>query len=482
MTIAAASRQYVLPGHVVIPEPKLRFGGVSKDAVDIHPLRGLLSYGPFSRDKLAAVSDPIRFAVIAPQGGLKRATNLLNELEGAHQPRERRAYLPEFPGFSKLFGVRLAFGNGATSIELPSTLTVEIQRSQRPHAVLAEALTRALFALRNVRHDFDIVLIVLTREWEAAFKETVTEDFDLHDYIKAVAASEGICIQLLRDSENGALNYYCRCSVMWRLSVALYTKAGGIPWVIADTEPGTAFIGIDYALRAGSGQDTRFAICCSQVFDAEGSGLEFIAYEADGVRLLGKNPYLRRDQMMKVIARSLAIYQRKHAGEFPKRVVIQKNTEFKSEEVDGCFDALLHTSNVELIHVQQGCGWRGIQIAAPHQPHGYPCRRGTTFQLGPYDTLLWTQGNLPEITATGRADYYKEGKGIPEPLLLIRHAGVGSTDDLCREVLALTKMDWNNDGPYDRLPVTLSFAQMLAKIVKRMPKLEPRSYAFRLFM
>ena len=77
---------------------------------------------------------------------------------------------------------------------------------------------------------------------------------------------------------------------MWRLGVALYTKAGGIPWVIADAEPGTAFIGVDYALRAGSGQDTRFAICCSQVFDAEGSGLEFIAYEADGVRPCGRIP------------------------------------------------------------------------------------------------------------------------------------------------------------------------------------------------
>ena len=50
------------------------------------------------------------------------------------------------------------------------------------------------------------MLIVLTCEWEAAFKETVTEDFDLHDYIKAVAASDGICIQLLRDSENGAID------------------------------------------------------------------------------------------------------------------------------------------------------------------------------------------------------------------------------------------------------------------------------------
>jgi TIR domain len=126
------------------------------------------------------------------------------------------------------------------------------------------------------------------------------------------------------------------------------------------------------------------------------------------------------------------------------------------------------------------CGWRGVLIAGPQRPHGYPCHRGSTFQLGPHEALLWTQGNLPAV-AKGK-DYYKEGKGTPEPLLLVRHAGLGSIDDLCRETLALTKMDWNNDGPYDRLPVTLNFAGTLATIVKRMPKLQPHSYPVRLFM
>ncbi len=477
-----AAKPYTLPGHLVLPEPRLRFGGDPRDAHDVHPLRGLIHHGPFSRDKLSAVSDPIRLAVIAPQGSVKRIADLIHELHQRHQPRERRNYLPEFPGFSKVFGVCLVLPNGPTTLELPASLTADVLRSPKPYTILAETLTRALFALRNLRHEFDIVVLYLSKEWEVGFQELKTEDFDLHDYLKAIAASEGICIQIVTDTDTGALGYYCRCSVMWRLAVALYTKAGGVPWVLADPEPGTAFIGIDYALRPGTGPDSRFAICCSQVFDAEGSGLEFIAYEAEGIRLFGKNPFLRRDQMMKVIARSLSIYQRKHAGEFPKRVVVQKNTEFKPYEVDGCFDALLHTSNVELVHVQQSSGWFGIQIAAPRTAHAYPCRRGTAFQLGDYETLLWTQGNLPEVTTTGRTDFFKEGKGVPEPLLLVRHAGTGSMDDLCREILALTKMDWNNDGPYDRLPVTLSFAQMLAKVVKRRPRLEPRSYAFRLFM
>ena len=250
--------------------------------------------------------------------------------------------------------------------------------------------------------------------------------------------------------------------------------------MLADVDLGTAYIGIDYALRAGGGPDSRFAICCSQVFDAEGSGLEFIAYEAEGVQMFGKNPFLRREQMLKVMSRSLAIYQKKHSGDPPRRVVLHKNTQFRPEEIEGVFDALPHVDNVELVHVQQSCGWRGVLISAPQQPHGYPCPRGAMLQLGDYETLLWTQGNLPEIT-NGK-DYFKEGKGIPEPLLLTRYAGLGSMEALCRETLALTKMDWNNDGPYDRLPVTLNFAGTLATIVKRMPKLEPRSYPVRLFM
>ncbi len=351
----------------------------------------------------------------------------MRELEHAHVPRERKAYLPNFPGFERVFGVRLARARGSTTIELPPSLTDEMARSERPHLMLAEALTRSLFALRNIRFEFDVVLILLPEEWQAGFQSQEDEDFDLHDYLKACAASEGMCIQIIRELK--ALSYSCRCSVAWRLGIALYTKAGGVPWVLADVDPGTAFIGIDYALRAGSAPGARFAICCSQVFDAEGSGLEFVAYEAEGVHMLGKNPFLRRDQMLKVMARSLIIYQRKHAGDPPRRVVVHKNTEFRKEEIEGVFDAFPNAEDIELIHVQQQCGWRGVLISAPQQPDGYPCRRGSIFQLGAQEMLLWSQGNLPAVTTQGQ-DYYKEGKGIPEPLLLVRHAGLSTMEDV----------------------------------------------------
>ena len=470
----AQPRPFDLPGHVVLPEPEMRFGSSESRAVDTHPLRGLAQFGPYSKSKLTAVPDPLRIAVVAPHGQSDKIQALLQELERPHQPMERRQYLPDYPGFSRVFGTNLAQAAGIPSIELAPGLTDEIVRAAQPHLVLAEALSRAVQVLRGRSLEFDVAVFLLSRDWEGAFVSEA-EGFDLHDYIKAVAAAENICIQIVREA--GALSYRCRCSVAWRLGVALYTKAGGIPWILANADPGTAYVGLSYALRPG--RDERFAICCSQVFDSEGSGMEFVAYEANNVRVFGKNPFLSREQMQRVMSRTMEIYRRKHAGTSPRRVVVHKNTEFKGEEVDGCFDALAACPEIDLVHVQQAAGWRGVLLEAPRQPHAYPCHRGTVLQIGGYETLLWTQGNAPAIV--GR-DFFKEGRGVPEPLLLVRYAGHGPMEELCRSTLALTKMDWNNDGPYDRLPVTLKFAQMLAEVVQRMPYLEPRPYPFRLFM
>jgi hypothetical protein len=43
-------------------------------------------------------------------------------------------------------------------------------------------------------------------------------------------------------------------------------------------------------------------------------------------------------------------------------------------------------------------------------------------------------------------------------------------------------MDWNNDGLYDKLPVTLTYASILSATVQRMPKLAHDPYSFRFFM
>lgn len=472
------------PSHLWIPEPELVFHPERPQDRDSHPLNGLLRFGPFSRSLVNRVMDPIRLASITPNGYGVRLERLAVELEGRHKPRERPQYLPQFPGFPRAFGLRAVLTSNR--IELSSHLDEQISSADAPHWVLASELTRAISAMEAHRTEFDVLLILLPNRWEAGFTGRESEDFDLHDYLKAVSASRAIPLQILR--EDKALAYFCRCSVMWRLSIALYTKAGGVPWKLADHDPDTAFIGLSYSVRQPASEEQQlFVTCCSQVFDEDGAGLEFIAYETDDVHLERDNPFLSRTEMRRVMARSLALYQRRHGGRAPKRVVAHKSTEFKPQEVEGCFDAWRSAEGLELIQVQQDVSWRGVRIEPPKGEQGpkgvaanYPIERGSYLQLSGREVLVWTQGNA--ATVVGGRNYYKEGKGIPSPLLLRRFAGHGGWDQAARDVLGLTKMDWNNDALYDRLPVTMAYAAILARTIKRMPELAPRPYQFRFFM
>ena len=140
---------------------------------------------------------------------------------------------------------------------------------------------------------------------------------------------------------------------------------------------------------------------------------------------------------------------------------------------------------VDLIQVVDEVGWRGVWWEQdPNNPRrneaaAYPVKRGTLVQLGPRDALLWIHG---AVDGLGKRPHLQGGRGTPKPIRLVRHAGHGSWDDTAMAALALSKMNWNNDGLYDPLPVTMSYAKVLARVLKRMPKLGSTPFQFRFFM
>lgn len=110
----------------------------------------------------------------------------------------------------------------------------------------------------------------------------------------------------------------------------------------------------------------------------------------------------------------------------------------------------------------------------------FPVSRGTLLGPSPRESLLWTHGDVRGIDTRGA--YFQGGRSTPRPLRLVRFAGHGTWDDTARAILGLTKMDWNNDALYEPLPVTLGYAKVLARVVKRMPGLGSTPYRFRFFM
>jgi hypothetical protein len=470
----------VIAAHRWLPEPKLAFHPDRSSDREVHPLRGLLRFGPHSA---GLVPDPIRVATLTPAGESHRLYSFMKELNAAHKPTERKDYLPEWPGFHSVFGLHMRGAGAGCHVELDTQLEMQFGASSTPHIVLADRLVRAIQGLEARRAEFDVLFIYIPERWAAGYTGRADEDFDLHDHLKAATAARRLPVQLVR--EDKALTYPHRASVMWRIGLALYAKAGGVPWKLAETDPEMAFIGISYAVRPPGSERSRFVTCCSQVFDAEGSGLEFVAYDAHEVEVQRDNPFLSRTEMFRVMTRSLDLYRRRHAGRSPRRLMVHKTTEFKPAEVDGAMEALHLCETVDLVQVVEDVGWRGVRIernagARRGTPAAFPVSRGTLIDLGPREALLWTHGDVRGIVEHG--SYFQGARSTPRPIRLVRHAGHGPWDDTARAILGLSKMDWNNDALYDPLPVTIGYAKVLARVVKRMRGLGSSPYQFRFFM
>ena len=163
--------------------------------------------------------------------------------------------------------------------------------------------------------------------------------------------------------------------------------------------------------------------------------------------------------------------------------MVHKSTEFKREERDGCMEALRGCDSVDLVQVVEHVDWRGVRIdgqgRAKGSPAAFPVPRGTILPVGGREALLWNHGDARGVTARS---YFQGSRSTPRPLRLVRHAGHGSWDETAQAILGLSKMNWNNDAVYDQLPVTMSYAKVLSRVVKRIPQLRRSPYQFRFFM
>ena len=261
-----------------------------------------------------------------------------------------------------------------------------------------------------------------------------------------------------------------------------------MPWKLTGLSQDEAFIGISYAIKPAAGGNL-YSTCCSQIFDPDGTGFHFVAYDAREFTQDGRrNPYLSYYEMQSVLSRSLQIYQSRHFGRTPRKITVHKNTAFKEEEILGALDSFRDGTEVELVQIVKSVPWKGIRFDEQKtpKPHNYPVERGDVrVQSNAMKHCLWTQGSVRGVHVSNPSNnVYKEGplKPTPSPILLRRFTGAGGWHETCSAILGLTKMDWNNNTLYKKLPATLVYSKYFADIVQQNPNIVDMVYDFRNFM
>jgi hypothetical protein len=173
--------------------------------------------------------------------------------------------------------------------------------------------------------------------------------------------------------------------------MALYAKAGGTPYKLAAgrmLDPSAAYIGLAYGICGAGRPGHGFVVCCSQLFDGQGGGLEFVAYDLTG-EIDPANPLLDRAQMRTVLSRSLGIYADRHADRRPGQLVVHKAFPFTEEETRGAAEAWGRGEYLTCVSLTRHA-WRGVLVTAANDPGPAAPSTGTPSTAAPWPSSTAT--------------------------------------------------------------------------------------------
>ncbi|MCF2495397.1 SIR2 family protein [Dyadobacter chenhuakuii] len=478
------SKTHTFKGAFLTVEPCLNFSLSDRNQRSSHPLRGLLRFGPLDHSYENGKINPqaIKLAIISPISGLRKVQSHLAGLNQEIARKSERDYLIDYVPFASIYKRYLDIPENVENKLLEVINDQEV--SQMVPLQFYDFLKRKIDYFYTIRGEFDVLVIYIPSAW-SHFRELKNDNvyFDLHDSIKLYCAKKNIKVQFIEDK---SINYFDLAKVRWWLSLGLYVKANGTPWRNETISDSTAFIGLDFSVNRINNA-TRFVLGSSHIFDSSGQGLRFLLQPIENPVFYGRNPFMSKEDARRLILKLKEAYFRLDGNSKLEKLVIHKVLHYTNDEMQGIAEALEGIENIELLQIQKYSNWRAIRgfkdAKSKISIAAYPVQRGTVIQLDDFSFLLWTHGSVLDQDVAGvNKDYYQSTRGIPAPLLIRRFRGTDPIETTVKEVLALTKMNWNGGELYKILPVTLDFSKRLARYAKQAETLQATPYDFRFFM
>jgi hypothetical protein len=484
-----------------LPMPLLEFG--TGEIAD--PKVGLMRYGPFSLRFGAAHKAQVQVGLVGPHAIIKQAQAWFKRCEAPIVSNHTKSVMyPDFPGFQGAFHSKLITASNWNVVLLDEVVqrNLILEPIRRFQAVL-DLYGRGIERLANADVRPDVIVCCLPEEiitscrtvtntrllikqrslalrqqkelragqmelFENEIIEEAPEDLLFRDFrraLKARAMFYRMPIQI------GTSNLFLDSDTnqdpatrAWNVNVALFYKAGGIPWRLKTDGPETCFVGISFHHLRTKSNDLVYS-SLAQAFSTEGDGF---ALRGDALPWTGnreRHTHLPEDQAASLARQVLTEYHER-TGRDPARVVFHKTSRFDDAERRGFREALHNIPIVELVTLVQHPKFRLVKFGS------YPPRRGLICTVNDTSTYVFTTGFVPEWGTY-------PGPHIPVPIQLIIDDDADQFR-LASEVFGLSRMNWNTARDTSGYPITLQFARDVGAIMAEVsPHVSPNpSYRY----
>lgn len=204
--------------------------------------------------------------------------------------------------------------------------------------------------------------------------------------------------------------------------------------------------------RSKSADGERLLTSMAQVFDERGDGVIVRGGPAE-VHKDYRQVHLEEGAIQSLITHALKAYRGEHRTA-PARILVHKTSLFNADKVAGCASAASNASidTLELPTIRSG-QTRAFRTGV------YPPLRGTFITLDEQQQV-YTRGSVAFFSAY-------PGLYVPHPLDLLPAAIESAPIQLAAEILALSKMNWNNTQFNGGWPITLLAAKQVAAILRQ---------------
>jgi len=285
-------------------------------------------------------------------------------------------------------------------------------------------------------------------EESAEDEESVELELNFRRALKARTMQYNTPIQLIREyvlhDDNKSQDAATKA---WNLCTALYYKGlQTIPWKLEvdENRPNVCFVGIGF-YRSRDRETIQTSL--AQIFNENGKGVilrgtPVIEDKED------RKPHLTFEQSYFLLKDALSKY-RFATGTMPARLVLHKTSKYYEDEVEGFEKAMneMGITEFDIVTVME----TDLRF---FRNNLYPPVRGSLFTLTEDRYVLYTRGSVHQYQTY-------PGMYIPAPLEIRIVKRASSAKTVCREILGLTKMNWNNTQFDNKYPITIACVDTL---------------------